>query len=186
MYRMLLVLPFLALSVGAQALEFTSPVPEVAGAHLTVYPVAASDQDLVLTPYSCGQWRFTPTHKGAWIACGQGPLSIGGGWVIAQQFMAEEAAVELTPVYFPPAAMTEGETLASVGFNPPELPAGLVRRWELLEDGQPILAKPGKVYDSTAPRTHTYQLRGLLVGTPKAHYLSSETIEAGEAPGDQT
>ncbi len=187
MRRWLSVIPLCLLAVTpAFALEFTCAAPEVASATLTVYPVAASDKDVSLTPYACGQWRFTPTQGGAWLACGQGPLSIGGGWVIAQKFAATDPTVDLRPVYFPPAATTEGETLASVGFNPPELPAGLIQRWELLEDGSPILSKPGRAYDGTAPRPHTYQLRGLLVGAPKKHYLSSETIEAGEVPGDQT
>lgn len=161
-------------------------------AHVWAYPVAASDYEVPVTCTYLGDldvylWQFkaaVPDRylKGDWILYGQ-----GAGQVVAQRFTVQPGAtLALSPVPFPKPKLTDGQSLATLTIVPPAVDPTVIVRFEMLRDGQVILSQPGSVPAASPATPHTYLLRGILVGSPKAHEIRSDSAEVTFEEGDKT
>lgn len=176
-------------SVVKMAWQMPSSSFAFRSATLTAYPVGASDFEVPLRVSYLGDldsyiWQFKAVvpakyQTGDWIVYGQ-----GAGQAVAFTFKIQNGSVgTLTPVPFPKPTSQDGNTLSSVGFNPPAVALQGIT-WEILVDGTPIA---NHSLDPAPPtKLRTYMLRGTLPGAPKGHYLLSDSAEVLPDPGSKT
>lgn len=189
-----LIVLFLALLLAVQVLGHAAEpgVPNVKmawtmapeyyalrGQKLTAYPVGASDLEMRVWCTYLGNldvyiWQFNAPipekyRAGDWILYGQ-----GAGYVVAQKFKLQNGAtLAFVPAFFEAPLRIFTAEGTQVQYRPPEFPADVVVRWEVLKDGVPIPTGPdGKpAKESELEGTSATQIRGVLAGGPKAHYI---------------